>query len=79
MKIIKSVNLEYIDETSDKVWQADLMENNDVLCSWGKMGTELQSKLFPNAGESFMNKKMTEKIRKGYELVEETENGKGRE
>lgn len=69
MEIIRIVHLEYEDEVSDKVWEATLYENNDVLCAWGRYGYDLQSKLFPKAGEEFLEKKMNSKLKKGYELV----------
>ena len=70
MKVIKTVHLQYIDETSDKVWEGTLYENDDVLCAWGRYGNTLQSKLFPKAGEAFLDKKQNEKLKKGYEIVE---------
>lgn len=69
MKTIKSVHLQYVDETSDKVWEATLFENDDVLCAWGRYGNELQSKLFPKVGLEFLEKKYDQKIKKGYEPV----------
>ncbi|MDO8610095.1 MAG: WGR domain-containing protein [bacterium] len=71
MKTIKSVHLQYVDEesNSNKVWEATLFENDDVLCAWGRFDSELQSKLFPGVGEIFLDKKMNSKLKKGYELV----------
>ena len=66
--IIETVNLIMSDvgENNNKFWNAELMNNDDVLCKWGRIGDSGQSKSFPAVGKSFLDKKVREKIAKGY-------------
>jgi poly [ADP-ribose] polymerase len=43
-----------------------LYDNDDVRTNWARVGNEPQTKLFEGVGESFMDKKMNEKLKKGY-------------
>lgn len=71
MAVKKEIVLIYseITETAgghNKVWIGELHDDETVVTKWGRVGYDMQSKSFPNAGESFLLKKEKEKIRKGY-------------
>src|SRR6267154_2498100 len=50
----------------NKVWYGELYDDGNVITRWGRVGYDLQSKEFPGAGEGFLLKKESEKIKKGY-------------
>ena len=50
----------------NKVWYGELYDTGDVITRWGRVGYDLQSKDFPGAGEGFLLKKQSEKLKKGY-------------
>lgn len=60
---------------NNKFWNVTLYDNGDVMSEWGRQGKNKQSKTWPCAGKSFMEKKIYEKEKKGYyenEVVEGT-------
>lgn len=65
--IIKKIYLVKSDpvKNNNKFWKGTLFDNFDVLCEWGRVGDLGQSKLFPGAGESFLDKKVREKKSNG--------------
>ncbi len=69
MKLIKKIEMENTSDGHSKIWIGHLFDNNLVVTEWGKIGYDTQSKSFPDAGEEFLNKKVAEKTKKGYELV----------
>jgi predicted DNA-binding WGR domain protein len=50
----------------NKWWQIILYDNGDVQTNWARVGYDAQSKVFSNAGRDFMEKKIREKLAKGY-------------
>lgn len=68
--IVEKVRLVYVEaeENSNKYWCGELFSNGDVKTSWGRIRdmANLQSKLFPSAGKTFLDKKKREKLGKGY-------------
>lgn len=50
-----------IANNNNKFWIIQLMTNNDVITKWGRVGDDGQSKTFPGAGVSFLEKKCREK------------------
>lgn len=74
--IIEHTQLIFTDtkKNSYKVWRATLYDNNDVFVEWSRVGYPQQSKMFPGKGSLFFNKKLREKIEKGY-VVSEVING----
>ena len=71
-KVVKTIKLIKTDakNNNNKFWQGELMDNDDVVCSWGRVGaTSPQSKEFPSAGDSYIEKKKREKEKKGYREV----------
>ncbi len=70
MQIIKQVKMHNTTEGHSKVWKGILYSNGTVMTEWGRLDQEfLQSKGFPNVGADFLEKKIEEKERKGYEIV----------
>lgn len=65
--VVKKVNLIKSDvgNNNNKFWRGTLFDNGDVLCEWGRVGDSGQSKTFPGAGQSFLEKKVSEKKRDG--------------
>ena len=63
MSTVKKIHLIKSDpvNNNNKFWRGSLMDNGDVLCEWGRVGDIGQSKMFPNAGESFLERKVREK------------------
>ena len=51
---------------NNKFWNVTLYNNGDVMSEWGRQGKNSQSKTWPGAGRSFMEKKISEKNKKGY-------------
>jgi poly [ADP-ribose] polymerase len=66
-KAIEKVNLikSDVNKNNNKFWRGTLFENGDVFCEWGRVGDTGQSKLFSNAGKSFLDKKVREKTSEG--------------
>lgn len=66
-QLIRKIKLENTHAHHYKQWIGELYNNGTVITRWGKIDDEnLQSKMFPNAGEDFLNKKEKEKLSKGY-------------
>lgn len=65
-KKLQLVCCEVGDKNANKVWEGELYEDDLVITRWGRIGTKLDFKEFPRAGESFLNKKEREKLRRGY-------------
>lgn len=53
----------------NRFWTGQLYDNGDVITLWGRVGYKGQSKIFPNAGETFLEKKKREKYKDGYTKV----------
>jgi predicted DNA-binding WGR domain protein len=49
----------------NKFWNVTLYDNGDVMSLWGRQGDSGQTKSWPSAGKSFMEKKIREKEKKG--------------
>ena len=54
------------DENHNKWWEIELLDNNDIITRWARVGNDPQSKTFIGVGKSFMDKKIREKTKKGY-------------
>jgi poly [ADP-ribose] polymerase len=69
--IVDSVMLVCTDARNNnhKFWEGKLFDNGDVLCRWGRVGADGQSKTFPGAGGHFLKSKTAEKQRGGYREV----------
>ena len=64
---IKTVKMTNTEDGHSKVWIGELYADGTVIAAWGRLDQEnLQSKEFFQAGEEFLNKKIKEKIKKGY-------------
>jgi poly [ADP-ribose] polymerase 2/3/4 len=50
-----------VNKNNNKFWYAELHDNGDVITRWGRVGDVGQSKTFPGAGASFLDKKCREK------------------
>jgi poly [ADP-ribose] polymerase 2/3/4 len=50
-----------VNNNNNKWWTAQLYDNGDVITLWGRVGDKGQSKTFPSAGVSFLEKKCREK------------------
>jgi predicted DNA-binding WGR domain protein len=50
----------------NKWWEVILYDNDDVVTKWARVGNDPQSKTFSGVGKSFMEKKIGEKLAKGY-------------
>ena len=70
MKLIRKIELDCIDGEHFKTWVGELYDDETVITRWGRISNELQSKMFPNVGENFLNKKEKEKLKKGCEPTE---------
>lgn len=57
-------------DNNNKFWEATLFSNDDVKCRWGRVGTGGQSKVFSGAGQKYIDKKIREKNKKGYQEME---------
>lgn len=62
---IRLINVES-DVNMNRWWTGRLYDSGDVETLWGRVGNSGQSKLFPNAGRSFLLEKQREKTKKGY-------------
>lgn len=65
--IVEKVNLikSDVNKNNNKFWNGTLYSNGDVFCEWGRVGDSGQSKMFPAAGKSFLDKKVREKTSDG--------------
>jgi len=66
--ILKSKKFIWSDaiENHNKWWEIILYDNGDIRTNWARVGNDPQTKLFEGVGESFMDKKINEKLKKGY-------------
>lgn len=55
-----------VGENSNKFWTGRLYDSGDCETLWGRVGYSGDSKMFPGAGKSFLEKKRREKEKKGY-------------
>ncbi len=53
-------------KNANKYWNVTLYDNDDVMSEWGRQGKTKQSKTWHGVGRSFMDKKISEKGKKGY-------------
>jgi len=79
--VTKTIKLIFADiaDNHNKWWQGELFDDGTVVTTWGRVGKGTQTKSFPGAGESFLNKKEREKLNKGYtpaKVVGSVEEGK---
>ena len=61
------------DVNSNKFWEAIINDDNSVNCRWGRVGVNGQSKTF-YGGQSYVDKKIKEKEKKGYRQARVTAN-----
>lgn len=54
---------------NNKFWQGILHDDGRVLCSWGRVGASGEQEWF-DGGKSYLDKKVREKVKKGYREVE---------
>ena len=72
MAIIKSVKLILSDITNNnnKHWSGTILDNNEVVLEWGRVGDSTQKKVKPfdsqYSAENFLDGKVKEKKKKGY-------------
>ena len=64
---IRTITLKNTEDGHSRIWQCELFEDKCVT-HWGKIGYELNSKQFPGEGIEFFEKKLKEKLKKGYTL-----------
>lgn len=66
-ELVYKINLIKSDtsKNNNKFWTGSLMNNDDVLCEWGRIGETGQSKTFSKVGRSFLDKKVAEKKKDG--------------
>lgn len=64
-KLIEKIKLVCysVEKNNKKCWYGELYDDNTVITRWGVIGETLNSKIFPNAGISFLRKKEHEKLR----------------
>lgn len=76
MSVIETKTYISVDVATNKNrwWKVELHDNDDVVTRWGRVGSE-DFKLFEEAGRSFMEKKIREKIRKGYTETKTVDGG----
>ena len=67
--IVKEIRMENTSKGHSKMWIGYLYKDDTVVTEWGKIGYEMQSKEFPDAGKAFFDKKVKEKEKKGYIIV----------
>lgn len=68
-KIEKYISTD-VSENKNRHWTIILEDNGDVVTKWARVGDSEQSKTFPNAGQKFFDRKIREKIKKGYHKIE---------
>jgi len=72
MAILKSVKLILSDITNNnnKHWSGTILDNNEVVLEWGRVGDSTQKKVKPfnsqSGAENFLDDKVKEKKKKGY-------------
>jgi len=66
---IKKFCMSSIDVNSNKIWLYELYDDDTVVCKWGRTGKGMQEKSF-SGGKYFADKKVREKIKKGYREVD---------
>lgn len=59
-----------IEDNNNKFWEAVLMDDDTVVCNWGRVGTTGQTKTFPGAGQKYIDSKIREKEKKGYKEMQ---------
>jgi len=59
-----------VEDNNNKFWEATLFDTNDVLCRWGRVGADGQSKTFPGVGQKYIDSKIREKQKKGYKEMQ---------
>lgn len=66
-----------VEAQSNKFWKYTLQDGNSVLIEWGRVGLDGQSQVkdfgSPSALQAFIDKKIAEKVKKGYKLSDEQE------
>lgn len=65
-----------IKNNSYKWWTGILYDTGDVITKWGRTNYDGQEKLFPGKGEKFLEKKLKEKQKKGYDFLQTIGSGK---
>ena len=55
-----------VGENKNKFWHGLLFDDGSVRTEWGRVGYNKQSKDFPGAGRTFLERKRREKEKKGY-------------
>jgi hypothetical protein len=68
--IVQTIKMECVDEQHCKQWEASLAADGTVTTRWGRIGSTLQEKEFPGAGSVFYDKKVKEKLNKGYYVAD---------
>ena len=66
----KRIMTDCVEENHNKFWTGELYNDGMVITRWGRVGDSGQSKEFPGAGVSFLEKKLREKEGKGYRVIE---------
>ena len=69
--MVKEIYMENTTDGHNKFWDAELYDDGTVITRWGKIDKNEQSKVFPNEGEEFFEKKIEEKIKKSYVEVKD--------
>jgi poly [ADP-ribose] polymerase len=62
--------LSNIDNNNNKFWKIQELDNGDVVTTWGRVGDSGQSTRFSSLGSKGYDKKVKEKIRKGYKKLD---------
>lgn len=67
-QVIEEIRLIAVEvgKNANKFWTGRLYDNGDAETLWGRVGYSGDSKMFPGAGKSFLEKKKREKEKKGY-------------
>lgn len=70
VRVEKRIMTDCVEENHNKFWTGELYDNGMVITRWGRVGDSGQSKEFPGAGASFLEKKLREKEGKGYRVID---------
>jgi len=70
IRVEKRIMTDCVEENHNKFWTGELYNDGMVITRWGRVGDSGQSKEFPGAGVSFLEKKLREKEGKGYRVIE---------
>jgi poly [ADP-ribose] polymerase len=62
------------ESNANKWWSYKLFDNDDVECSWGRVGKGTETEMFHGRGRSYINTKLKEKGKKGYKEVKTIDN-----